>query len=240
MTDPDPIVDRVAATAKEMIEGAGQVARAASDQIGAQDGYSAASLVNSMTKLTNIALAGGLELAKAGMDGISRPGPRAVADQMAVITRRMISESGKVAEEASGRLDTQAYTPTEWVKSMVRLADIALFGGIELVETALAGPGQYEKEPICHTFSVAPDKANVRLLTIQALTRPGAADAAADRVSFDPPDRLLPKGETEFSVLVDAAGLASGVYIGQVHIGEIDPDAPVGVVEVDVVVNVAL
>ena len=240
MTDSDPIVERLAATAKEMIEGVGEVAGAASGQIGATAGYSAANLINSMTKLTTIALAGGLEMAKTGMDGLSQPGPRAVADQMAVITRRMISESGKVAEEASGRLDAQCYTPTEWVKSMVRLADIALFGGIELAETALAGPGQYEKELICHTFSVTADPANTRLLTLKTLSRPGAEDAAAERVSFDPPDRLLMKGQTDFSVLFDAAGLASGVYIGEVHVGELDPHAPVGVVEVDVVVNVAL
>src|ERR1700712_820684 len=98
MTVPesDPIVDRLAASAKEIVDQAGEVAREASKKMGTDAGYSAADLLGSMTKLTNVAFAGGLDLAKAGMDGLSRPGPRAVADQMAVITRRMIAESGKV------------------------------------------------------------------------------------------------------------------------------------------------
>ncbi len=238
--EPDPIVDRIAASATEMVDQAGQVAREASKKIGTDAGYSASDLLASMAKLTNVALAGGLELAKAGMDGLSRPGPRAVADQMAVISRRMIAESGKVAGEASALLDAKSYGPTEWVKSMIRMADIATFGGIELAETALAGPGQYEKPPIRETFKVTPDNANARLLTIQDLSRPGAADAAAGRVGFDPADRVLPKGQPDFSILVDPAGLASGMYLGQVHIGELDPTSPVGVVEDDVAVSVAV
>jgi hypothetical protein len=239
--DPDPIVARLAASAKEIVDEAGEVAREASKKINNGTGYSAADLLGSMTKLTNVAFAGGLELAKAGMDGLSQPGPRAVADQMAVISRRMISESGKVAGEASDLLDKQQFfKPTDWVQAMVKLADIALFGGIELAETALAGPGQYEKAPIRETFKVTPDNVNPRLLTILSLSRPGAADAAVGRVGFDPSDRVLPKGQSEFSILVDAAGLASGKYIGEVHIGEVDPAAPAGVVQDDVVVTVAL
>jgi hypothetical protein len=73
-----------------------------------------------------------------------------------------------------------------------------------------------------------------------SLSRPGAADDAAAQVGFDPTDGVLPKGETKFSILVTAAGLASGLYIGVVHIGEVDSAAPAGVLEDDVVVNVAL
>lgn len=241
MTEPDPIVERLAATAKEMVEKVGDITGAASQPTGAVGGQSAAgNLVNTMTKLTNVALAGGLELAKAGADGLARPGARAVADRMAAITRRMISESGKVAEQAAGQLDAKSFTPSGWVESMVRLSDIALFGGIELAETALAGPGKYEKEPICQTYSVAPDHAHPRLLTMASLSRPGAADDAAAQVRFEPANGVLPKGETEFSILVTAAQLASGLYIGVVHIGEVDSGAPAGVLEDDVVVNVAL
>jgi hypothetical protein len=241
MAEPDPIVERLAAVATEMIENAGDVARTAAQPTGSDDGPSAAkNLIDSMTKLTNVALAGSLELAKAGADGLSRPGARAVTDRMAAITRRMISESGKVAEEASGKLDSKSYTPSEWVESMVRWSDIALFGGIELAETMLAGPGQYEKEPIRHTYKVAPDDDHPRLLVIASLSRPGAADDAAAHVRFDPANGVLPRGETDFSILITPAGLASGLYIGRVHIGEVDPDVPAGVLEDDVVVNVAL
>jgi hypothetical protein len=241
MIEPDPIVERLAATAKETVEKVGDITRAASQPTGAVGGQSAAgNLINTMTKLTNVAVASGLEVAKAGADGLARPGARAVADRMAAITRRMISEAGKVTEQAAGQLDGKSSTPSGWVESMVKLSDIALFGGIEMIETMLAGPGQYEKGPVCRTYRVAPDPAHPRRLVMTSLSRPGAADDAAAQVGFDPTDGVLPKGETKFSILVTAAGLASGLYIGVVHIGEVDSAAPAGVLEDDVVVNVAL
>ena len=239
MTEPNPIVERLAATAKQMVDEVGDIARTASKQTGPAGEFSAAHLINSMTKLTNVALAGGLEMAKAGAQGLSSADVGAVVDRMAAITRRMISESGKVAEETSSRFDAKSYTSSDWVGSMVRLSDIALFGGIELAETVLAGPGQYEKEPIRKTYVVAADDTHPRLLTMESLSRPGAADDAAGQVAFEPVSRVLPKGATEFSILVAAADLASGFYVGLIHIGAVDPDAT-GVLEDDVVVNVSL
>ena len=214
MIEPDPIVERLAATAKKMVEEAGDVASAASQPTGSIAGQSAAAnLVGVMTKLTNVALAGGFEMAKAGADGLSRPGMRAVADRMAAITRRMISESGKVAQEASVQAEAKPYTPSGWVESMVKLSDIALFGGIELVETMLAGPGQYEKGPVRRTYKVAPDPARPRRLVMASLSRPGAADDATSQVSFEPTDGVLPKGATEFTLASNATAEQSAAVM---------------------------
>ena len=74
-------------------------------------------------------------------------------------------------------MDKKTYTPTEWVKSLVKLTDIAVLGGIELAETAVNGPATYQKYVSSGNFTVKTvDTEHERRLTLVSLSRPGAAD----------------------------------------------------------------
>jgi hypothetical protein len=240
MADSNPFVDHLATTAKKLVTDVGGVVNKASEELKKDqstgpdhESYSAAKFIASTAELTNVVFADGLDFARAAIDFKPSDGLKTVIDQMEVIAKRMISETGKVAADTSTKLDQQQYTPTEWVKSMIRFADIALFGGIELAETALAGPEQYEKPPITETVTVTADPLHDRLVTLVSLSRDGVLDPASARTTFDLPDNVLPKGQTTFVVRVDPAGLASGVFEGELHLDEIDAASPKGVVKQD-------
>jgi len=103
------------------------------------------------------------------------------------------------------------------------LADIALLGGIELAETAMTGPGPFETKPIkSETYTIRATRAERTLKVADpGLCRPGTADPIpAAQVWFDLPDgKQLAAGATKFRLVVNPAGLISGMYTGKVDIG---------------------
>ena len=73
----------------------------------------------------------------------SRKGPAIVVENMAAVVSRMVKQSATVAKEVSSQIDDNKYGVNQWMKAMTKLFDIALVGGIDLVETAVIGPAPY-------------------------------------------------------------------------------------------------
>lgn len=149
-------------------------------------------------------------------------GPLIVAEHMASVMRRMFKQAGMVAKEASSRVDDDKYDYDQWVKTMTKLFDIAMVGGIDLVQTAVVGPAPYTTRSFnSKKFKVEPAVNHERTLSIEppGLARPGATDAIPlDRIKINP--EKLPAGETEFYFEVNEDGLPSGVYVGKVRVGD--------------------
>jgi hypothetical protein len=149
------------------------------------------------------------------------PGPLIVAEHMASVMRRMFKQAGMVAKDASSRVDDDKYGRDEWMKTMTKLFDIAMVGGIDLVQTAVVGPAPYTTRLFnSKKFEVKPADHD-RKLTLEppGLARPGATHAIpSDRIKIQPP--TLPAKATEFHFEVNEEGLPSGVYTGKVRVGD--------------------
>ena len=161
-----------------------------------------------------------------GPTGDKLSGPLIVAEHMASVMRRMFKQAGMVAHEASGQVDNNEFGRDEWAKTMTKMFDIAMVGGIDMVQTAAVGPAPYSTKTFNSRKFQAKAAQTVRALTIAApgLARPGSTDPIpADRIKVVP--EMLAKGETDFYFEVNEDGLPSGVYTGQVRVGnDDDPD----------------
>lgn len=149
-------------------------------------------------------------------------GPLIVAEHMASVMRRMFKQAGMVAKEASGQVDDDKYGRDQWMTTMTKLFDIAMVGGIDLVQTAVVGPAPYTSRSFnSKKFQVQPAVDHERELRIEppGLARPGATDAIPpDKITINP--KNLPPGGTEFFFEVNEDGLPSGVYVGKVRVGD--------------------
>jgi hypothetical protein len=147
-------------------------------------------------------------------------GPVIVADHMASVMRRMFKQAGMVAKEASSRVDDDDFGINQWVKTMTKLFDIAMVGGIDLVQTAVIGPAPYSTNAFnSRKFSVSPaDQPRPLSIEPPGLARPGSTDPIPSDQIKVVPETLAP-GDTEFHFQVNEDGLPSGVYIGRVRVG---------------------
>ncbi len=148
-------------------------------------------------------------------------GPSIVADHMAAVMQRMFKQAGMVAKEASGHVDDDNFGYEQWLKTMTKLFDIAMVGGVDLVQTAVIGPAPYTTAAFnSKKFSVAAAKRS-RTLSIEppGLARPGSNDAIPQGKIKVVPEQLA-AGQTEFYFQVNEAGLPSGIYTGQVRVGD--------------------
>jgi hypothetical protein len=148
-----------------------------------------------------------------------------------------VKQAAKVFEVAADKVEKKSYKPNDLVKSMLKLADIAAMGGIELVETAFIGPKPFSRKPIKSETFDADEGADIheeRFLKFRGqLARPGPGQTRyyvpKKRISFlpgsriDKPGNCLKKGVNKFRIQVDPAGLESGVYTGVVEVTREDP-----------------
>ena len=152
----------------------------------------------------------------------SRKGPAIVVENMAAVVSRMVKQSATVAKEVSSQIDDNKYGVNQWMNAMTKLFDIALVGGIDLVETAVIGPAPYTPTAFnSRSFDVKGPADHPRELSIEApgLTRPGKTDPIpADQITLVP-ETLAPQ-QTTFQFRVDEDGLPSGVYTGRVRVGD--------------------
>jgi hypothetical protein len=231
MTDPGQVSKGFADAARDTVNAVGKLAQDTSKQVDTNC-YTLGAALKSITKAANVAVTSGLRFADATLAVRPTDGQMLVADNMATVARRMVNQAKRVVEEASGRMDDNSYTVNSFVKSMTKLADIGLVGGIELVETAFIGPGRYAPAAFISDPITVPESHDVRVLSIDEaapLKRPATADADAvptDRICFEPP--YLTRGVTEFRIVVNEEGLPSGIYTGKVRVG--DDEEPVEVV----------
>jgi hypothetical protein len=274
MEEPGVIADRLNATAKDTIAQAREIGKQAIADAADVDQFTATKVINSYMQAADLAITSGMQAAK-DMFGVAPPpqgtaltseeeaaeGRRLVADAMEAISRRMMREASLVAQDTATQLDKNPSDPgpnpngpSVWVKSLAKLGDIFLLGGIELVETALIGPAPFEKDPAESNVYPAPDNGGRRLLRVKTggLCRPGTVDPIPDaQIRFfrlvdngpgkDPskvevPGGILVPTQASFYLSVVPVGLISGMYLGDVEVMtlKIDDD---GVEKPDVVLK---
>jgi hypothetical protein len=228
MNDPADISHSFADAARDTVDAVSSLAQDASEQID-RNHYTLSAALETMAKAANIAVASGLRFAETTLELRPNDGQMLVADNIATIAKRMVNQARRVVEEDSSRISEGSYTVNAFVKSMTKFADIGLVGGIELAETAFIGPARYAPPAFISDPITVPESQSVRTLSMDdaaPLQRPGTADPIPnDRICFEPP--YLTAGTTEFRIVVDEAGLPSGVYTGKVKVG--DDEEPVEV-----------
>jgi len=220
MTQPEPplarVTQRVADTAKKMVDESADVVFAESKIID-KDKYEMKDAIDTVTKLVGIGITGASNIGRIAIEEKPPDTVLAMGEYIASIFRRMVSQTGSVAQDASIHVEKKDYTPNKWLESMTRMIDIGIAGGMEIIETVAAGPARFEVQPVRSDEFTAPAAANDEPRTLVAgdLKR-DATDAKipAAKVSFDPPTLIHPN--TKFAVLVDAGDLLSGVYKGEV------------------------
>jgi hypothetical protein len=222
MTEPKPplarLTERIAETAKDMIDESAVAMSAESKKIDA-DKYEMKDAIATVTKVVGVGITGATHIGRIVIEEKPPDTVLAMGEYIASIVRRMVTQTGTVAADASAHVEKKDYTPTKWLESMTRMIDIGVAGGMEIVETVIAGPARFEVQPIrsddFEAPAVPPGETRTRTLVADELKR-DATDSPIpkSRISFDPP--VLDSTVTKFRVVVDASGLASGVYEGKV------------------------
>ena len=220
MTQPKPplarVAERLAETAKEMVAESAAAMKAESVRIDA-DQYELKDAIATVTRLVNVGISGATHIGRIAIEEKPPDTVLAMGEYIASVVRRMVGQTGAVAQDASINVEKKEYTPKKWLESMTRLIDIGIAGGMEIVETVAAGPARFEVQPMRSDEFEAPAAPNGETRTLVAGdVKRDATDTpiAKSRISFDPPTLVPPN--TSFSVLVDASGLISGVYEGKV------------------------
>jgi len=220
MTEPKPplarLTERIAETAKDMIDESAAAMSAESKKIDA-DKYEMKDAIATVTKVVGVGITGATHIGRIAIEEKPPDTVLAMGEYIASVVRRMVTQTGAVAADASENVEKKAYTPTKWLESMTRMIDIGVAGGMEIVETVIAGPARFEVQPIRSDEFEAPaiPPGETRTLVADQLKR-DATDSAIpmSRISFEPP--VLDSTVTKFRIVVDASGLASGVYEGKV------------------------
>ncbi|HKV19900.1 MAG TPA: hypothetical protein VJR50_12770 [Mycobacterium sp.] len=246
MTEPKPplarVTERVAQTAKEMLDDSAAVVSAESKKIDADD-YHLKDAVSTVTQLAGIGITGAAHIGRIAIEEKPPDTVLAMGEYIASVLRRMVTQTGTVAQVASIDLENKTYTAQKWLESMTRLIDIGISGGMEIVETVAAGPARFEVQPRRSDPFDATRHDENRELTLTLVAGDIRRDATesqipATQITFDPP--TLPPHDTTFTVLVDASGLASGVYEGTVFAQYADAKAENGIARDPVNVSIEL
>jgi hypothetical protein len=236
--DLPAIAARYATVAKKAVSDTVKVATDAFDQINATPPkpYGPADAITSLARLADVALSGSLSLARVALQ--VQPDRRVllVADNIADSVTSAMSDVLEVARDAALTAESADVSPRQWVKAnrqewvnaAIRLTSIAALRGAEIVETAVAGPGQFGATSIARTFSLASAAASKLSLEVTALKRTDDGNDIKALVVFDPP--TLEIGATSFTIKINTVGLPSGTYEGEVNTRKVDGDkAIVGV-----------
>jgi hypothetical protein len=238
MTEPKPplarLTERIAETAKDMIDESAAAMSAESKKIDA-DKYEMKDAIATVTKVVGVGITGATHIGRVVIEEKPPDTVLAMGEYIASVVRRMVTQSGTVAADAAANVEKKDYTPTKWLESMTRMIDIGVAGGMEIVETVIAGPARFEIQPIrSDPFDAPPPPAGeTRTLVADELKR-DATDSPIpkSRISFDPP--VLDPRVSTFCVVVDASGLASGVYEGKVLAVHNDAPATFESIEVSI------
>jgi hypothetical protein len=241
MEDPKDIADAFADTAKKVVNQSRDEAVKAFNDINSaskKPTYTAGDALKTMAALAKIAVSGTIEMGQTALQVRPTQGVLILADHIATVLARTVKEAADVGSEASDLIDKDKYTKNEWVQSAIKLSNIALLHGSEIFQTVAAGPAQYgdpiAKEKITLANNQV-DNTNDRPLKLESLKLGGVPNAKKVpdyRVSFEPTDCVLKKGQKQFTLVVNGAGLPSGVYVGSVKLA--------GGTPADVLVSVAI
>lgn len=236
MDDPKIIAGRVAKEATETVDEAAKVATDAFNKINdpkTYGEYTAKEATKSFFEMARIAIKGAADLARIPLQ--TQPDPRVMllADHITTVVRRGLLESTLVASEAWDLVDDKKYNQDEWVKSAVKMTSIAMLRGAEIAQTIAAGPGAYA-DTVLTSDPIAIDPKNYdRTLKVKSLGRPAVPNEnIAALVGFEPSDGILVANATWFELVVNSAGIPSGVYEGVVEIYKVGSTIPDGTKQV--------
>lgn len=186
--------------------------------------YELSHMVATVTKVVDAGIAGATQLARIPLEEKWPEKHLVMGEYISSVLRGMVTQAGVVAQDTAKDMDADGkYTPSHYLQSLTRLIDIAVAGGLDIAETLGAGPAQFQPQPRATEFYTVPESTEPRDLSWKTKPTRDAADDKIDdkKLQFDP-KTLLP-GATQFRVLVDAAGLLSGVYKGVVNVGKDKP-----------------
>lgn len=228
MTQPEPplarVTQRVADTAKKMVNESADVVFAESKVIDA-DKYQMKDAIDTVTKLVGIGITGATHIGRIAVEEKPPDNVLAMGEYIASIFRRMVSQTGSVAQDASLHVEKKDYTPNKWLESITRMIDIGIAGGMEIVETVAAGPARFEVQPVrSGPFPVPPARRDEPRTLVAGDLKRDATDTPISqaKITFDP--AVLDSSSTSFWILVEAGDLLSGIYEGQVYAVYPDPD----------------
>ena len=222
MTEPEPplarVTQRIADTAKGMVEESADVMFAESKVIDDDTkDYEMKDAIDTATKLVGIGITGAAHIGRIAIEEKPPDTVLAMGEYIASVVRRMVSQTGTVAQEASIHVENKDYTPKKWLESMTKMIDIGIAGGMEIIETVVSGPARFEVQPVRSDDIPAPPATGgeLRRLVPGDLKRdPSDKPIPYHKISFDPP--TLDSATTTFAILIDAGDLVSGIYKGTV------------------------
>jgi hypothetical protein len=221
MDDPMAIATRYATITRKMVNDATQVAIDAFNTINGTPGsYTGDDAIKSMTQLANIAITGGAALARIPLQIQPDNGPMLVADEVASVVQNALTDAAEVAGDAAEKVDAGTFK-SQWVDSAVMLTSMAVLRAAEVAEAIVAGPGvladpvmKYGPFPVTGANS-----ADEVVLKMETLARPGVDENIAGLVSFTPAGGVLKAGAKKaFSLTINSAGIASGMFQGEVSV----------------------
>jgi hypothetical protein len=228
MDDPMVIAARYATIARKMVNDAAQVAIDAFDKINKTGGstYTAADAIESMTTLAGIAISGGSALARIPLQIQPDNGPMLVADEVAAVITRALTDATAVAGDAAEEINDGTFR-ANWVDSAVALTGMAVLRAAEAAEAIGAGPGVLGDPRKVFPYTINGVNLTDQLVLKMAspLARPDVADEDIARlVRFDPDGGVLKAGRdnSDFSLTINCAGIPSGIYLGQVEVLKTD------------------
>jgi hypothetical protein len=226
MDDPTDIAAAFAATADKVVDQARDEAVNAFNKINNPDPYAqkytAGDALKTMSALARIALTGAIEVGQTALDVRPNPGVLVLADYISTVLNQGVQQAADVADDVATQIDQNDFGKDRWVESAIKLTTIAYLRGSEIFQTVAAGPAQFVDGVVKETFTLTGsqvDDQNDRLLTLTTLKLGGPADSRSVPsycVSFEPTDAVLRAGADRFTLVVNGAGLPSGVYVGSV------------------------
>jgi hypothetical protein len=224
MDDPMAIATRYATITRKMVNDAAQVAIDAFDKINDTKAsgatYTAADAIESMTKLAGIAIRGGSALARVPLQIQPDNGPMLVADQVATVVTRALTDATAVAGDAAEKIQAGTFKD-EWVDSAVTLTGMAMLRAAEAAEAIGAGPGLLaDPRMIFGPYNISgANPADELVLKMGKLARPTVDEDIAGLVRFIPVGGVLKSGRTKtFWFAINSAGLPSGIFRGEVAV----------------------
>ena len=221
MDDPKAIANRYATITHKMVNDATQVAIDALKQINATPPtYTGDDAIKSMTRVATIAITGGAALARLPMQIQPGNGPMLVADEVASVVQRAMTDAAAVAGDVAEKVDAGTFKG-QWVDSAIMLTSIAVLRSAEIAEAVVAGPGVLA-DPVLEfgPFPVIGAKlADEVVVKMKTLARPGVNENIAGLAIFTPAGGVLKAGDTKaFSLTINTAGIASGLFQGEVAV----------------------
>jgi hypothetical protein len=229
MDDPTAIATRYATITRKMVHDATQVAIDAFNKInGAPGTYTGDDAIKSMTQLANIVITGGSSLARIPLQIQPDNGPMLVADEVASVVQTALTNVADIAGDAAEKIDAGTFK-SRWVDSAIMLTSVAVLRSAEAAEAIAAGPGVLadpvmEFGPYTVPGAVLADAVVVKM---DKLARPGVDENIAGLVKFTPAGGVLKAGVTKaFTFTINSAGIASGMFQGEVSVSINNVAAP--------------